>query len=291
MLTDLLATVPQPPIDARIPKSAESIFNVFLFIPVAIGLVVAAANIARGKGPLLLYCLIGGLLSAVWEPIVDVLGLCYIKEQGAMHVFSVLGRSMPLYICFVYTWYVGGLAYFTSTIFQCGVTMRGLLKLWALIGVVDIVMETPGIVLGAYVYYGQQPMNYWGFPMWWALVNPLMPMIGGALIYKLKPRLTDARRLLAVIALVPMGDGLANAASGFPMWAALNQTDVSLLWTHLAVVPTLGLALLSVWVIGLAISRPTKELGDLTLSRNLTVHFRRTRAQAPQPSVPAAPAH
>ena len=42
---------------------------------------------------------------------------------------------------------------------------------------------------------------------------------------------------------IPMADGVANAAAGFPMWIALNQTDVAYVWTYLAAFITLGLSL------------------------------------------------
>ena len=38
MITTILATIPQPPVDAVMPKTAETIFNVFIFIPLGIGL-------------------------------------------------------------------------------------------------------------------------------------------------------------------------------------------------------------------------------------------------------------
>ena len=110
MVTTFLATtVPQPPLDAVMPKTAETIFNIFIFIPLGIALALALRKLLKGQGPLLLYCILGGSLAACFEPIVDVLGLVFLKQQGALGTFTILDRTMPLYICFVYPWYVGGL--------------------------------------------------------------------------------------------------------------------------------------------------------------------------------------
>ncbi len=253
MITTLLAGIPQPPVDAVMPKTAETIFNIFIFIPLGIALAIAVRKLIKGQGPLLLYCLIGGALAAGFEPVVDVLGLVFLKEQGALGTFTILGRTMPLYICFVYPWYVGGLGYFAYRLFQRGLRMRDLFVLWAIDCVIDIFLESPGILAGTYLYYGHQPFNFWGFPLWWGFVNPVMPMVAGALIFHLRPHLDRPWKLPAVILLIPMADGIANGATAWPMWAALNQQDVSYVVTYLASFATLGLALFSVWIIGLAV--------------------------------------
>jgi hypothetical protein len=269
-MSALLAAIPQPPIHDEMPKTAETIFNVFIFIPLGIALAIAVRHIAGGKGPLLLYCIVGGAFAATLEPIVDVLGLVYLKEENALGTFTVLDRTMPLYICFVYPWYVGGLGYLAYKLFERGVTMKGLFQLWLLDCVVDIFLESPGILAGTYLYYGHQPFDLWGFPLWWGFVNPVMPMVAGALIYKIKPHVEDSPwKLAAVIPLIPMADGLANGATAWPMWAVLNQTDVSYVWTYLAGFATLGLALYAVWMIGLVVARPAQDLPDEPLLSKL----------------------
>jgi hypothetical protein len=265
-MSTLLAAIPQPPIHDEMPKTAETIFNIFIFIPLGIALAIAVREISGGKGPVLLYCIVGGLFAATMEPIVDVLGLVYLKEQNALGTFTVLDRTMPLYICFVYPWYVGGLGYLAYRLFERGITTKALFQLWALDCVVDVFLESPGILAHTYLYYGHQPFNIWGFPMWWGFVNPVMPMVAGALIYKLKPHLGSSPwKLLAIVPLIPMADGLANGATAWPMWIALNQTDVSYVWTYLAGFATLGLALYAVWIISLVVARPQEELAPESL--------------------------
>jgi hypothetical protein len=268
MLNAILTAIPQPPTQLSMPKTAETVFNIGIFIPLGIFLGLAVRHLIQGKGPVLLYCLLGGALAATFEPVVDVLGLVYMKEHGAAGTFTILGRTMPLYICFVYPWYVGGLGYLCYRLFQRGMSTTGLFAMWAIIGVVDVALETPGIILNTYLYYGHQPFDIWGFPLWWGFVNPVMPMLAGALIYKVKPHLSGAN-LAAIILFIPMADGVANAAAGFPMWIALNQPDVSYVWTYLAGFITLGLSLFCVWIISLAVARPVQDLPDEALLQKL----------------------
>ncbi|MFE3056935.1 hypothetical protein [Nocardia sp. NPDC059239] len=269
MTTLLATTIPQPPVEEVMPKGPETFFNIFIFVPLGVAILVALRGLLKGRGPVLLFCLIGGLFAAIWEPLVDVLGMCFLKENGALGTFTVLDRTMPLYIVFVYPWYVGGLGYLASKLFARGVTMRNLFAIWAMDFAINIVLETPGITAKTYLYYGHQPFNLWGFPLWWGFVNPLMPMLAGAVIYKILPHLDQAWKLLAVIAVIPMADGAANGAAGWPVFAALNQQDVSFFWTYFAAFATLGLALFMVWLIGIAVARPAAEAGDESLFRKI----------------------
>jgi hypothetical protein len=283
MLGTVLAAIPAPPLNDMMPKTAETVFNVFIFIPLGIFLALAIREIVKGRGPILLYCILGGALAASFEPIVDVLGLVFMKERHALGVFTILGRTMPLYICFVYAWYVGGLGYFCYRLFKRGMTTRGLFGLWAIIGLVDVLLETPGILLHTYLYYGHQPFDIWGFPLWWGFVNPVMPLLAGALIYKTEPYL-PGWRLAVVILFIPMADGVANAAAGSPMWIALNQSDVPYVWTYLAGLMTLGLSLLCVWLISLAVARLEHELADETVLEKLRAAATGARSLAAVPS-------
>lgn len=283
MLSTILAAIPQPPVHGEMPKTAETVFNIFIFIPLGIALAIAVRHIIGGKGPLLLYCIIGGAFAATMEPVVDVLGLVYLKENNALGTFTILDRTMPLYICFVYPWYVGGLGYLAYKLFDRGVTAKTLFQLWALDFVVDIFLESPGILLNTYSYYGHQPFNIWGFPLWWGFVNPVMPMVSGMLIYKLLPHLRQGPswRMLGIIPLIPMADGLANGATAWPMWISLNQTDVSYVWTYLAGFATLGLALYAVWMISLIVARPASEVVEEPF-------FQKLKSLIVTPSGPAA---
>jgi hypothetical protein len=138
--------------------------------------------------------------------------------------------------------------------------------------------------MNTYTYYGKQPLEILGFPLWWGFVNPVMPMLAGALIYRLRPQLTSAWKLLAIIPIIPMADGIANAAAGFPMWIALNQNHPSYLWTYIAMFGTLGLALYCVWIISLAVARPAEELADETLFQKLKALVVSSAEEQPRPS-------
>ena len=283
----LLASIAQPPTYLKMPKTAETAFNIGIGIPLVLCVLVALRRVARNRDPLFLYCLIGGLLAASFEPVVDVLGLVYMKERGALGTFTLMGRTMPLYICFVYTWYVGGIGYIAYRLFERGVTRRQLFAIWAIVFGVDIALELPGILVHTYLYYGKQPWSVGGYPLWWGFVNPVMPMTAGAILYKIKPHLANWALPFAVIATIPMADGIANAAAAWPMWAALNQNHASYLWTYLASFVTLGLSLFCVWIISLVAARePAAEVAATVSGQG--VRWRRgSRSRTPSGALQA----
>ncbi len=178
-----IPTIPQPPTQDRMPKTPETVFNIFIFLPLAGMLAYSLLRLRKQRDPILLYCLIGGAFAASLEPVVDVLGMCFLRENNAFGTFTVLDRTMPLYICFVYPWYVGGLGYLSYRLFDKGMTRKQVFQYWAIVGVVDVLLEEPGILMHTYSYYGNQPLNPAEFPMWWGFVNPVMPMVAGAMIY------------------------------------------------------------------------------------------------------------
>jgi hypothetical protein len=108
-----------------------------------------------------------------------------------------------------------------------------------------------------------------------------MPMVAGALIYKLGPRLDTPLKRLAVIPIIPMADGIANGAAAWPMWGTLNQHDVSYAVTYLAGFACLGLSLFCVWIISLAVARPAHELPDESLAAKLKALVVGTEAPTP----------
>jgi hypothetical protein len=254
-MTHLLASVPLPPFNFK-ASSAQDVFSIAQFAVFGVMLAFAVREIVRGRGPVFLYCLAGGAIAVIWEPIVDVLGQCWLPSRGQhWEAFTLLGRHVPLMMPFVYSWFVGGQGYLFYRIFQRGIDRRRLFQLWGVVLVVNIALESPGVIADVYTYYGKQPFDLWGFPLWWGFINPLMPMIAGALIFKLRDHLGGVAQALAIVAIIPMADGIANAAAGWPVFAALN-TNVGYAGTWIAALITLGLAAFVVWIVGLVVATP-----------------------------------
>ncbi len=257
--------IPQPPIHEVMPKTAETIFNIFIFIPLGIALAIAVASSAsRAQGP----------AAAVLHHRRRVRGdvradrrrpRAGLPQGGgrARHLHDLRPDDAALHLL------------------RLPVVRRRprlprlpalparrhhkeLFRLWALDCVVDIALETPGILAGTYLYYGKQPFDLWGFPIWWGFVNPVMPMVAGALIYKLRPHLTSRGSCAAVIPLHPDGrrhrqrrHRVADVDRAQPERRSRGGV------TYTAGFVTLGLALFAVWIISLVVARPKEHVEPL----------------------------
>ncbi len=259
-MSSLIAAIPTPPVNFK-ASSAQDVFSIAQMVLCAVGFLLAFRELRRGRGPVLLWFLLGGFLACLWEPIVDVLGQCWLPSRGQhWEAFTLLNRHVPLMMPFVYSWFVGGQAYLFYRLFERGTTRRRLFELWGLVFLVNIALETPGIATDVYTYYGKQPLDLWGFPLWWGFVNPLMPMIAATLVLRLRSHITSGAMLaVATILIVPSADGVANAFAAWPVIAALN-TDVGYAGTWIASFVTLGLAAFVVWIIGLVVAPEPADL-------------------------------
>lgn len=238
------------------PATAQLLFTVVTGVPMLIVLAIAIDHVRRGKGPLLLFCFIGGALAALFEPVADILSCLYFPVLGQHTAFTALGRPIPWALVFAYPWFVGGQGYLSYWVFSKGVPAVRIWQLWGVFAVSNVLVETPGVLTGFHAYYGNQPLNFWGFPLWQAAVQSIMPMAAGALIFALRGRLGSGWKLAAIIPLLPMADGMVNAGLALPIWLTLGS-DASLWATYLGAAVTIGVAAYAVWLLTELLSRKT----------------------------------
>lgn len=204
-------------------------------IAVWLGVVVTAVRLGRRHGTLLpLLMLAGGAITYGFEPIVDTLGKCWLPEDEQWTLFTAFNRDMPVYGVFVYSAFFGGFSLMSWSHLKSGGAPSGLWRLFAVaIFINAMLFESPAVWANIYTYYGDQPWDLWGFPLWWPFVNTAGPLAAGALAYVLDERVRlDRRRLLAVAFVSePVFDGMSNGFSGMPTWIALNaDTPTALVW-------------------------------------------------------------
>lgn len=207
----------------------------------------AAWVVSRRRTAVPLFFLVGGALTVGFEPIVDTLGKCFLPSDYQWTLFTVLGRPMPVYAILVYAAFFGGFATMAWNHLTAGGAPRGLWKWYgAAILINTFLFESIAVpIFGVYTYYGHQPFNFWGFPLWWPFVNTAGPILAGSLVYLANKYLNVRPAALAAISVVvvPMTDGAVNAASAYPTWLALNS-DVAPWVTWCAGALTIGLAIL-----------------------------------------------
>lgn len=244
-----------PDVHAEVmPSGAETLFTFVTGVPMVIVLAIAVGMLMRRRDPLLLVCFIGGGFAAFFEPVADLLSCLYFPGAGQHTAYETFGRPIPWALVFAYPWYVGGQGYVTYRLFARGIQARQVFLLWGVFALSDVLVETPGVLSGFHTYYGHQPFDPWGFPLWQAAVQSVMPMAAGALVYALRPRLGSGWKLLAVIPLIPMADGMVNAGLALPVWTTLGS-DLSLAANYAGGTLAIGMSAVGVWVLSVLVGR------------------------------------
>lgn len=192
------------------------------------------------------YFVVGGLLATAFEPLLDMAAGVWYPATGGIVAFEAAGTRIPAWVPLFYIWIIGGQAYLCWRAFERKAPPSEVWKLALFIAVVDTLTESfgCGIMSGVYGYFGQQPLNPYGFPLWYPVVNTVAPMLGGALFYVLRNALPSSHasgREWMLPLTVPVGWAMACAGAGFPVWMSLHS-DWGLVGVHIACAFTLLLS-------------------------------------------------
>ena len=243
-------TTSRPPADMVIPFMEQLIFTIATQIPFVIFFGYAIRNVLRKADPTALFFGIGGFFASAFEPIVDVLGFCFFPREGNWVAFEWLGRPIPAFVPATYGWFVGGMGYWCWSILRDPkTTQRDFWWLWVKFFIINLILEYPPLYFGIYTYFGYQPLEVFGFPLWFPAVNATTPLVAGSLVNLLEPHLKGFKKA-SIITISATAYGLANAAFGFPVWIALS-TDLGYLVTHIGASLTALLLCVGVWILSL----------------------------------------
>jgi hypothetical protein len=242
--------VPEPPYEMVMPYTAQLIFTIAVMVPWIILTAMALRILIKEKQPTPLLFMIGGMFCIVFEPIVDVMGMVFFPIEGqwiGIHTFA--GRPVPIFMWPVYSWFVGGQAFlFWQAMHRGTITEGGVWKHWLIGWGVNIILESPPIWFGVYTYFGPHPFNFWGLPLWWPAVNATMPLIAAFIVHKSWPHL-GGWKILLVMPIILMADGLVNGALAWPVWSALHS-GYGLAVAYPAGFVTMFLSCVAVWLLG-----------------------------------------
>jgi hypothetical protein len=237
--------IPVPPVEMVMPpiNTFVALANLVLLIAVTVWV---ALESRRSRSAIPVLILVGAALTSLQEPIYDIVGAVWYPEHATVAYIRAFNVSIPLWLIPGYAWYIGGLGNFMYKVMR-GSTRRPLWQYYFLFWVANFALEMPGLNLGIYRYYGDQPFRVLGFPLWMAMTNGLMPLMIGAIFNGLRDILIGPRALLTLV-LVPMIVGATQIAAGWPTWLALNA-NVGVTGTTLAALISLGLALSIIYIL------------------------------------------
>jgi hypothetical protein len=214
--TDAIAAAPWVPFTATV---------VFLGIS-AIAFCYGVRQWRTGGQPIILMMLLGGLLTSIVEPYLNVIGACWHPVVGQHIAFDLMGRPIPVWVVSIYLFFFGAVGSAGYMLLEKGQTMRNIWLCFLGVIVVDMIAEELLLSTGLYIYYGPQPVILVSkLPLWWAASNATGMFIGIALIRLMAPHLRGAKWLL-VAPVMMMSELFGYAAIALPSWVVIN-TPVS----------------------------------------------------------------
>ncbi len=221
-----ISDLPSPPFDALAGSVAAWTFMGANIVAASIALIWVLAWVLRHRDPMPLYCMLGGFFAMFAnEPILDRLMLVWYPVNSPLITMHLYGTPMPLYLLIGYPWYVGLGAFVVHRALKSGIGSAGLWRIFAVIAVLDVIIELPSTLAGVHIYFGPQPHFFQyglsitipfvmsavslgcGFAVHWVLSSPKKPWTP-----------------LAVITIIPGSAVGILVATQWPVMLAQNST-------------------------------------------------------------------
>ena len=214
--------LPIPPMNA-VPDPTVVHWVTLIYIAlVGIGLLYALVNVRQPKGRVMLLVMIGGALSILCEPLLDLLGAAWYPIINIPVAFELMGRPMPAWLILAYTVFFGFVGSFTIWSFQRGVTQTQIWLMFLVPICLDIFQQEVLLHYQLLMYYGNQPLILlWKFPFWWAPCDSFGDFLAATVFFLLMPYMRGTRAL-ALPLIYPIVDFIGYAAVSIPRFNAVN---------------------------------------------------------------------
>jgi hypothetical protein len=235
--------VPPELIDRAVPEGTHTVLVAVNALVLGGCLMWGLLQWWRTRTPLFLVLLGAGFIAAiVVEPYLDAHG--HIWFYKAATVVTVTGRPVLLWWFLTYSFFIAGTTWVFYRIFRDGRTRRHYWRAFGWFCVINAAIEVPfaAIVHSVYNYYGPQPLNLGGWPLWWMFVN-CGGALGAAVLWGLRAQFRGVRVLLALL-VVPSCFFAWEVLTSWPMWFAFDNSWASgYAITYPAVIVTIGISL------------------------------------------------
>jgi hypothetical protein len=254
-----------PPVN----QTAQWLFTLGQIPPLILTVALAFRYARRHATAVPLLLLAGGGFAALIEPIVDRNALVWFPAEGQWSVYTAYGVPQPLWLVMAYFWFFGGQALVVWALMRSGWAGRRVWWMFAGIVGVDVILEHAGLWTDLFFYFGPQPFDLTGFPLWAGAVNASIPIVMATVVMLVESRL-PGRRLLLVVPLFPAVQAAVNAWTQWPLWDTLNsETTSAVVWAGGAA--TIGFAVLAVYLCSLRAVSPASAASSPERTRTVPV--------------------
>jgi hypothetical protein len=238
--------IPDPPVPHALASgTTHTVFLLVSAVLLAVALVVAARLGARRRNLFGVLTVLGGCLAVVQEPVIDVLGNCYLAHNTPLIAISTF-RVMPLWALLIYGTFFGFLPYVTYLCFEHGISRRTFWLIALVEFAADLAIEIPTIAKNLWFYYGDPPFELFGLPLYWVTINVPGGCVVASILYLRRDWLSRGWRQLVVFVIPVVAVSGTSIATGLPVFTALNSPGLPrwAVWTGGAATIVIGLVVM-----------------------------------------------
>jgi hypothetical protein len=198
-------------------------------------------------------CLLGAALLSFGEAIYDKVYHLVFYTEGQWTFWTALGVPQPVWVIAAYVLAYGcGGWWVADRVSRGGVTRRDLAAMTAWICLGCTTFETVAYHLGAYEYFGHQPLRVLGFPWWITMANAAFIVSTGIAVGGLQPILRNTRpgvQILLPAVLYPVAFCGITYGTSFAAIDVLNTGLAGAPWMTVAAVTANLLTLLALLLV------------------------------------------
>lgn len=206
----------------------------------------AISRLLKRRDPLPLLMLGAGAITCLGEPQLDLVSHLRWANNLPGPAFTLFGLHIPALIPPCYMLFMGLESYWIYRVLERGCTKRQFAWMAFFVGLSDAIMETPGLMMHTYEYYGNQPFKFGNFPFYYAFTNSAAICTIAVLVYFVWPQVKGKGwMMLAILPLGIIGTTMAEFGTGFPVFLALNSDLAT--WLQWAI-GSLTLVLAVAWI-------------------------------------------
>ncbi len=240
----------------------NAIFTCGAGFAVLVGLWLALRYYRTEGTPVGFVCIAGGALASLFEPLTAANAFVYYPHEAQWTLFTAYGVKIPLFLTLAYTSEIGLGALVTWRLLLAGRGPSALLGVWLIVAAGDVLLETPALWLNVFYYYGPQPLDFWGMPLYWAVLDGALGLLPAVILYLLWDRTWRLQHYLALLAVFPLSVALFYVGAGWPIWTLMN-TDHHEAWIWLSSLVTVAIAALLVRGLAIVSTTPPATIAEL----------------------------
>ena len=183
------------------------------------------SRLVRLRDPIPLLMWIGGFLGGfIAEPTMAHYDHIWWARGFPGPSFGAYNNQIPALIPPCYAFYIGMLGYLGYSQIQRGLTKRGVVLLYLFFVAVDAVCQWIGVLLKAYVYYGNQPFEVARLPLASSFKDGVAYLLIGTMVWLLVPHLGGWRKVVFLLLMPLTGWLIGDLGSNWPMFMSTSTT-------------------------------------------------------------------